>query len=56
MKELENPIEYVNIKKVSCDGGNDDLGHPKIYLDMGIKNEIMCPYCSKVYIYTSNNK
>jgi uncharacterized Zn-finger protein len=26
------------------------LGHPKIYLDMGKENQIICPYCSKIFI------
>jgi len=42
--------ETVDSKKVSCDGGGGALGHPKIYLDMGKENQIICPYCSKIFI------
>ena len=42
--------EAVKSKKVSCNGGGGALGHPKIYLDMGKKNLIICPYCSKIFI------
>lgn len=42
--------EIVYSKKVSCDGGGGVLGHPKIYLDMGKENQIICPYCSKNFI------
>ena len=42
--------EIVHSKKVSCDGGGGVLGHPKIYLDMGKENQIICPYCSKIFI------
>ena len=50
-KILENKnqeFEFVSEKKVSCDGGGA-LGHPKIFLDMGENDEIICPYCSKLF-------
>ena len=51
-KILENKnqeFELVSEKKVSCDGGGGALGHPKIFLDMGKNNKIICPYCSKLF-------
>lgn len=49
-RELEEV--YVSSKKVHCDGGNGELGHPKIYMTMAAdKDNIMCPYCSKQFIY-----
>ena len=47
--ELKSDIEFVQSKKVICDGGGGALGHPKVYLEMGDKNEIVCPYCSKLF-------
>ena len=47
--ELNSDVEFVNSKKVSCDGGGGALGHPKVYLEMGDENEIVCPYCSKLF-------
>ena len=47
-------IEIVSSKKVSCDGGGGELGHPKVYLEMGDENEIICPYCSKLFKIISN--
>ena len=47
--ELNQDIEFVKSKKVVCDGGGGTLGHPKVYLDMGDENEIICPYCSKLF-------
>ena len=47
--ELNHDIELVKSKKVVCDGGGGTLGHPKVYLDMGDENEIICPYCSKLF-------
>ena len=51
-KFLENKnqeFEFVSKKKVSCDGGGEVLGHPKVFLDMGKNNKIICPYCSKLF-------
>ena len=47
--ELNSDVEFVNSKKVSCDCGGGALGHPKVYLEMGDENEIVCPYCSKLF-------
>ena len=46
---IKSNIEIVSSKKVSCDGGGGALGHPKVYLEMGDENEIICPYCSKLF-------
>ena len=27
------------------------LDHPHIYLDMGSENNIICPYCSTLYVH-----
>ncbi|MEK9723571.1 MAG: zinc-finger domain-containing protein [Rhodospirillaceae bacterium] len=37
-------------KRVACDGGGGALGHPKVYLEMGAANEIVCPYCSRHFV------
>lgn len=34
---------------VACDGGGGALGHPRVYLNMGDKTEIDCPYCGRQY-------
>ena len=47
--QLNSDTEFVKSKKVSCDGGGGVLGHPKVYLEMGDENEIVCPYCSKLF-------
>ena len=49
-KDKHREIEYTNSKKLSCNGPDGPLGHPKVYLDMGDKNQITCPYCSKLFI------
>lgn len=41
---------YVAKPKVHCDGGKGSLGHPLVYLELGEKNEISCPYCGKHFV------
>lgn len=43
--------KYVPSKEVSCNGNNSGLGHPKVYLNMGTKDYVVCPYCSQKFIY-----
>ena len=38
----------VETKRVGCDGGGA-LGHPLVFLEMGQKSSIVCPYCSRTY-------
>jgi uncharacterized Zn-finger protein len=47
---LSTETVYVTEKEVSCDGGKGALGHPFVYLNMGEKEEITCPYCNKHFI------
>lgn len=43
--------EKVIVKRpnVECDGGGGPLGHPKIYMRIGDRGQIACPYCSRIY-------
>jgi uncharacterized Zn-finger protein len=45
------PVEmiFVNSKKVSCDGVKSLSNHPVVYLNMGDKDFVVCPYCSKYF-------
>lgn len=45
---------YVESATVGCDGGGGPLGHPKVYLKIGGEGEIVCPYCSRRYILTTD--
>ena len=39
-----------NTKIISC-GGDPDLAHPIIYIEIERKGVMICPYCSRHYIY-----
>ena len=36
--------------RVSCNGGGGALGHPQVWLTLGMDGEIVCPYCSRTYV------
>jgi uncharacterized Zn-finger protein len=40
----------VTTKSVSCDGGGDPLGHPRVWLHLGEEDQIACTYCSRLYV------
>ncbi len=50
---MARPTEIIQTNKhrVACDGGNGPLGHPRVFLTIGAENEVMCPYCSRLYQY-----
>jgi len=56
IKQVSKEVIYTNNPRVSCDGGEEDVGgHPKVYLEISAHNEnyIVCPYCSKKFIFKS---
>lgn len=50
---MARPTEIIQTNKhtVACDGGDGPLGHPRVFLTIGAENEVMCPYCSRLYQY-----
>ncbi len=44
-------IIYVAKKRVACDGVPGGLGHPRVFLEMGEKDRVECPYCDRLYVY-----
>jgi uncharacterized Zn-finger protein len=41
---------YCDLSKVSCDGDDGALGHPRVYLQMDALGQVECPYCDRLYI------
>lgn len=41
----------VGTKAFSCKGVSEPFDHPHVFLDMGIRELIICPYCSTAYHY-----
>jgi uncharacterized Zn-finger protein len=47
----QGEVVYVKERVVACDGGK--LGHPRVYLNLGPKGEVECPYCSRRFVLES---
>ncbi len=41
----------VGVHELNCMGARPPFDHPHVYLDMGTEHEILCPYCSTLYVY-----
>ncbi|MDE2363040.1 MAG: zinc-finger domain-containing protein [Hyphomicrobiales bacterium] len=41
----------IGAKKFMCIGALPPFDHPHIFIDMGGAGEIVCPYCSTLYVY-----
>jgi uncharacterized Zn-finger protein len=42
-------VIHVDDRTVACDGGDGALGHPRVFLRI-VETEVMCPYCSRLYV------
>jgi uncharacterized Zn-finger protein len=48
---MDEDIIEVESMTVACDGGNEPLGHPNVYLHLDDHTlEVMCPYCSRRFV------
>lgn len=36
--------------RVSCDGVGGALGHPRVFLELGAKPFVECPYCDRRFV------
>lgn len=43
----------ISTKEFKCIGAKPPMDHPHVFLEMGDKNEIVCPYCSTKYVFDS---
>ncbi|WP_069093550.1 zinc-finger domain-containing protein [Methyloligella halotolerans] len=41
----------VGVKEFQCMGASPPFDHPHVFLDMGSGTQLVCPYCSTLYIY-----
>ncbi len=52
------PAETIEVAstQVACDGGGGPLGHPRVFLNMGAKGHVGCPYCGRNYVLKAGAK
>ena len=41
----------IGVREFMCVGATPPFDHPHEFLDMGGDDEIVCPYCSTLYVY-----
>lgn len=41
----------IGVREFKCMGASPPHDHPHVYLDMGDESQIICPYCSTVYVH-----
>jgi len=41
----------IGVKEFQCMGARPPFDHPHVFLDMGADTQILCPYCSTLYVY-----
>jgi uncharacterized Zn-finger protein len=44
----------IGVKEFQCMGARPPFDHPHVFLDMGAETQIICPYCSTLYIHDGN--
>jgi uncharacterized Zn-finger protein len=42
---------FVGVKSVRCTGARPPYDHPHVSLAMGTDTQILCPYCSTLYVF-----
>jgi uncharacterized Zn-finger protein len=42
---------FVGVRELNCMGARPPFDHPHVYLDMGDDGQMLCPYCSTLFIY-----
>lgn len=43
----------IGVKEFKCMGARSPYDHPHVFLDMGADSQVLCPYCSTLYVYDS---
>ncbi len=43
----------IGAHEFQCTGARPPFDHPHVFLDMGDEHEIVCPYCSTLYKFSS---
>ena len=42
---------FIGVKELQCMGARPPQDHPHVFLDMGQDAQVLCPYCSTLYIH-----
>lgn len=42
---------FIGVREFQCMGARAPFDHPHVFLDMGADTQIVCPYCSTLYVH-----
>ena len=42
---------FVGVRELQCMGARAPFDHPHVFLDMGQDTQILCPYCSTLFVF-----
>lgn len=42
---------FIGVKQFQCMGARPPFDHPHVFLNMGEDSQILCPYCSTLFIH-----
>jgi len=45
------PVIEIGTTEFMCVGARPPFDHPHVYLDMGADTQIICPYCSTLFVH-----
>lgn len=46
----------VATRRVACDGVGGALGHPRVYIELGVDGMAECPYCDRRFVLAGHEK
>ncbi|HEY5830189.1 MAG: zinc-finger domain-containing protein [Hyphomicrobiaceae bacterium] len=41
----------IGVREFQCMGARPPFDHPHVFLDMGAEGQIICPYCSTLFVH-----
>lgn len=42
---------FIGVREFKCMGARPPFDHPHVFLDMGSDSQILCPYCSTLFLH-----
>lgn len=46
----------IGVKEFQCMGARAPNDHPHVFLDMGADSQVLCPYCSTLFVHDARLK
>jgi len=53
---MTQKFAFVKDRKIFCPSEEENLSHPKIYIDLTKNNEKACVYCGKIFRFVGKTR